>query len=744
MRVLRTQWTRPLHRPPFITAHRQPPSIARLPLTQLSLRCVSTVTQGASQTNERPITPYTQNRDRNNFFRHAYLADDEEVARLVEQKLGSVFVDPIRTYESEDAKTRSRDRAVRSARVQVGFDKIAERFSSQVPDWTDIFDLLKKTTPKTHDRPKMAAMRVVLPTNEEIDAKNGPFRFVESVSGLVAMLRIGADSHSKSSIILRGKSSILKKAADELITLRPDCQIYGLGDVIDEDYTSWRLWPAPSGSKPATDDNGIWVHVEPPKIWIDCRYEEIPVPATWTKDSFNKYIDTVVSGRLRPQLASRLYNRTGPNKTADTDGVRVKLLMNAFQDPDARAFVTPQNLRAAITFMAPRGGHISSADKLMTLSEGWGIPTDTHTFNAMLRGYVHKRDALYFFRFLKKMRERCYQPNATTWLLFLELVKRDVERRRIIAAMFEHDLFRYPETRRAIADLMADADAHAAFRSGMALDVFLDEQASRYGQEWFSESAFNRIVDEFLRYHSSSSHAQLHQAITKMYPTGQVPASTLNVVLHHVAACTPGDFESAVWAVENLEHNGHELSDSAFAELLVICVTSEHLQAYSTALIYAIFQRRMRYRARKYANMIAGIRVGSRAGVWAHQTPHILSKNAAKRLKGSPVSHPQHMIAGVEWALLSEYDGYQPVEPLSVALRRAADRVDDEARRYSKLASPSKDETDAFKALPALEILLQNKAGEQKTMVLDASFDKATMLKRRYPEERLLESRAQK
>lgn len=587
----------------------------------------------------------------------------------------------------------------------------------------------------------MAAMRVILPTDEVIDAQNGPFRFVESVSGLVAMLRIGADSHSKSSIILRGKSSILKKAADELITLRPDCQIYGLGDIIDEDYSSWRLWPTPSSTQPAQHDNGIWLQVEPPKIWVDCPYEEIPVPETWAKDSFNTYIDTIVSGRLRPQLASRLYNRTGPNKTADTDGVRVKLLMKAFQDSSARPFITPQNLRAAITFMAPRGGHISSADKLMTLSESWGIPTDTHTFNAMLRGYVHKRDALYFFRFLKKMRERCYQPNATTWLLFLELVKRDTERRRIIAAMFEHDLFRYPETRRAIADIMADADAHAAFRSGMALDVFLDEQASRYGKEWFSESAFNRIVDEFLRYQGRNQLQTLQDAIAKMYPAGQaVPASTWNVVLHHASSCTPGDFESAVWAVESLERNGHELSDSAYAELLVTCVTSEHLEAYSAALTYAIFHRRMRYRARKYANMIAGVRVGSRAGVWAHRAPHILSKGAAKRLAASPVSHPQHMVAGIEWALLSEYDGYLPVEPLSVVLRTAAGRVDSAAQRFSKLASPSKEETDEFRALPPLGIVLQNKAGEQKTMILDTLFDKTVMLKRRYPEERLLES----
>lgn len=648
----------------------------------------------------------------------------------------------MRTYNTESARQQSRDATIRSARVQVGFDKVAsERYGSRVPEWHEVFDLLKKMTPKRSEQPRMAAMRVVLPDRWEMDGfgDNKPLRFVESATGLVSMLRLGADARNKSAVIMRGRREVLAQVAEELAKAQPSCQIYKLGDVVDNDYTTTKLWPpieADQGGQQHTDS--VWVHKEvTPPSWVGRRYEDVPMPTRWTPESFENYVLTLVSGRLRPDLARELYNSAQQGRTVDTDGIRVNLLLNAFQDASARSSITPLSLKTAVEFMAVRGGHVSSADRLMRHAEDLGLPLDSHTYNSMLLGYVHKRDALYAYKLLKKMRERCFQPNAATWLLFLELVQRDAERRQIITAMFEHDLFSQPATRRRIAAIMASQDAHVAFKSGKTLDELLDEQASRYGTDWMSEDAFNKILAEFLLYHGDIERYQrFHDyrgAITKRFaPTckdGIVPASTFNVVLRHSAARDDADFKSAVWAVEQLEGNGHNHDATAYAELLVACIGSDNLEAYAVTLIYAILNRRLRYRSRNYANIVARGKIKGRAGVWQYRAPHVLTKDAAAKLRASPVASPWSITAGIEWATLSTVPGYLPVVPLSQALKQAVDIVDRPARVYSKIENPSAEETRAMEALPPVQILLKNGKGEEKNLVLDTTFQPGTMTK---------------
>lgn len=683
-----------------------------------------------------------QNHDRNQFYRDAYLSTGDDVTEQVERRLDSPFVTPMRTYDTESARQQSREASVRSARVQVGFDKIAsERYGSRVPEWHEVFDLLKKMTPKRSEQPRMAAMRVVLPDRWEMDGfgDNKPVRFVESATGLVSMLRLGADARNKSAVIMRGRREVLAQVAEELAKARPSCQIYKLGDVVDNDYAMTKLWPSiETEQAPKQQKDSVWVHKEvTERSWVDIRYEDIPMPPTWTQESFENYVLALVSGRLRPNLALELYNSKQHGRTIDTDGIRVKLLLNAFQDASARSSITSLSLKAAVEFMAVRGGHISSADRLMRHAEELGLPLDSYTYNSILLGYVHKRDALYAYKLLKKMRERCFQPNAATWLLFLELVQRDAERRQIIAAMFEYDLFSHPATRRRIAAIMASQDAHAAFKSGKTFDELLNEQASRYGTDWMSEEAFNKILAEFLLYHGDIKRYQrfydYRGAITKRFAPsckdGIVPASTLNIVLRHRPARDDADFKSAVWAVEQLEANGHNPDTAAYAELLVTCIGSDNLEAYAVTLIYAILNRRLRYRSRNYANIVAGGKIKGRTGVWQHRAPHVLTREAAAKLRASPVASPWSITAGIEWATLSTVPGYLPAMPLSQALRQAVDTVDRPVRIYSNTENPSAEETQAMESLPDVQILLKNQKGEKKNLVLDATFQSGTMTK---------------
>ncbi|PTB74692.1 hypothetical protein M440DRAFT_1464042 [Trichoderma longibrachiatum ATCC 18648] len=443
------------------------------------------------------------NNARNRMFRQAFQEKSPERLRQAERKLASPYVPTVRDYPSAHAARESRTHALQVARVQVAFDDIWRHFGHAIPDWSETFNLLKRMMTRRSEPSSMAAMRIVLPKSWALELGSKKIEFVDSTTGLLAKLRVSSDHQDPSAIILRGKSSVLAHAAEELVAACKDVEVYKLGEVAAFGYEVQRLWPGIEGAAeggsliPDDKQDNIWVHQEYQMYWVDIPYEEAPRPEQWTMENLDGYIRMLVCGRLRPHLALRYYAKPEKDGTfVDTDGIRVQLIMAALTDPGAKAYITPSILKMAMSFMAHKGGHRADADRLLTLAEEWGIPLDTEAYNIMLEGYVTKRDVAFFHKLLLKMQQRYFQPNARTWLLFLELVEKEIERRQIIVAMYDLGLFKDPATRRGIARIMATHDAYVAFRSGKRLDAFMAEQKSRYGDDWFTTDAMNSILTE--------------------------------------------------------------------------------------------------------------------------------------------------------------------------------------------------------------------------------------------------------
>lgn len=676
---------------------------------------------------DRPLTKH----ERNQIFRDAFSQTSPEIDDLVESKLGSVFVPPVRAYSSPLAQRTSRLRAKKHARVQVGFDTIWGHFDSLAPEWTDIFSLLKKMTPKSSEKPKMAAMRVVLPASWDMNVANKGVEFIDSTTGLSSRLRLSTDSQFPSAIIMRGSSKILTKAADELVAACQDVQIFKLGDVVSFDYQTTRLWPAiqDSPNQILEDEHteSIWVHKDVDSFWIERPYEKTQRPRYWTKDSFEKYITTLVLGRLKPNLAMSFYQKNVKDgRMIDTDGIRVNLIMQAFQDPEAKGSITPWALKSAISFMALRGGHIASADRLLTLAEDWGIPLDTDTFNSILKGYMVKGDVTYFYKLLNKMHARCFQPNAATWLLFLELVKRDGERRQIIAAMFERGFFAFPATRRGIAVVMAEQDAHNSFRAGLSFAQLMEEQVSRYGQDWYSGDAFTAILAEFLLFHRSKKHYDaffdFRYVIFRLIDNGhKIPARAFDVITKHCASLDSHDMANALWAIRRLEALGLAPSPNTYQNLLVTSVNTGRLDIFSRVLFHGIFKRKISSQARAYINQVLMGQTKYPVSSKQKSNPLVLSKEMVALLHESPVNGPNMATAGVEWAALSTYPNYVPEKSLFEAIKIA---YPESTLKNGKLSQES------LESAPTPITIVVTKQEKRKHVRLQEYFDPNTMVKR--------------
>lgn len=686
------------------------------------------------------------NHVRNTMLRNAFRDESRAIKEDVNHRLSSAFVPPARDYPLPIATKKSLAQALKLARVHVGFDLIPSRDETcRVPDWAHVLNVLKRYTPKLGDTPNMAALRIVMPESWDIALENRTLEFIDAATALVSRLRMAVDRQGPSSFFLRGRPSILARAADDLIAACKDIQIFKLGNVAAHDYEVKRLWPviadAPAGGSvvPADKLDKIWVHREQTKYWITRRYEKTPKPGIWTEATLERYVTTLACGRLRPHMALAYYGepRRG-GKLVDTEGVRIKLIIEAFEDPTARDCITPSMLKMALAFISHRGGYRAAAERLFALAEEWGLPMDAEVFNIMLQAYVANNDVAFFFKTLRKMVSRFFQPNARTWLLFLRLVQKDEERKQIVATMGELGYFEDSATRLGIAEIMAGHDAYVAFRAGKMLEPFMASQVERYGEEWLTPGTLNGTLREYLRFWKKGhvNVEKFRDVMDGLPESFELGLDTYNIILEY---CTENrDWTTALWTLARMRERKCEPDFKTYQLLLLLARNSCSPYAFGIILFYGVLARQLRTTARQIVDEV--LMSNTPVWFWSHVQPRVFSDKMARALEASPLGPWTSPCAGVEWVILSECADYTPVQSLCGALGTTI-RIMDKAvhqQFYEDKQHPAliKHPVDSY----TIKLYDLRRRRPVSLVKLDTRFDQWSMI--RQPEPKLVEDGA--
>ncbi|KAG5983536.1 hypothetical protein E4U55_007942 [Claviceps digitariae] len=615
------------------------------------------------------------NRERNAFMRQAFRKNSSGIRKQVKKTLHkSPYVAPIRQYPSSEARIASGYRAKRDARVQVGVKAIWKSFDQAVPKWWNTFRLLKRMTP-TRAESNMVALRILLPSTVQMPLENNQVELVDARTGLATKLRVRTDGIDRSTLVLRGESSVLGKAADDIVRVCPKAEIFKLGDVATCDSKMTRLWPLIENTTEDAADGGInkhsfWVHEDFQRYWIDKPYEETPKPPNWTKESFGAYITTLARGKLHSHLALKYYRQPRDDgDKIDTDGIRVRMMMDAFEDPSARECITLPIFKLALAFMAHRGGHRASAHRLFMFAQKWRLPIDTEAFNIIMGCYVIIKDTLFFHRCLKTMEERGFYPNARTWLLFLRMTEQDDSRQKIISSMQELGLFEDPATRRGVATIMAGYDAHTAFFVGKTMDQFMAEQATRYGDGWFTGGALVEIVKEYLRFHSARSAIECDdfQALLKRrYDDGLPFYFDVGASYAMLGNCLEKkDWKAAIWTLLQLEANGCEPDSFIFTQLASLAIITGASSTLGVIIFYGVVWRKLRHPVRRLIQGVLLRKLNSEYPV------KVFSSHMAQLLRDFKVGDEKYALRSVEWAIFKSLDGYKPRQSLASIVKTA-------------------------------------------------------------------------
>ncbi|KAM5352545.1 hypothetical protein ACJ41O_005267 [Fusarium nematophilum] len=636
---------------------------------------------------------------RNRIFKDAFKI---EAARAVEGKDAlkphkAVIGKPLQ-YPNSAATKASLEEHQRDARRQVGLGIIRGHFNKKVPQWTECFHLMKRMTPQWSERANMSAVRIVLPKSWDIEVNNQNLEYVDSATGVLQKLRAVVDKNP-SAIVLRGRSKVLVKVADEIVRYCKEAEIYELGEVATSDYKTRQLWPtiqnAPNGGASLPDDHNIdniWVHKEYQPHLITVPYEQIPRPEVWTRDNFEHYIASLVYGKIPAHLAVPFYGeRRIHGRNIDTDGIRIKLIVDAFEDPAARPFITAPVLRMAISMMAFRGGHRASANRLVLLGEEWGIPMDTDIYNIMLEGYAHKRDLGFFYGFLRKMQARYYHPNIRTWLLFLQLIRGEDERRQVIVAMYELGMFNHAATRRGIADVMASQDAYAALRAGRSLEGFLADQKERYGDGWLAIDGLSSIATELLRFHRAEDpRVEDCKTLVRLHADSghRLDLRTINIFLRHAALTR--DWDTALWAMSLFRDAGCEPDQETYRALMSLAVRTRSPHALGTVYFYGVLHRKLKRASRRMLRKVL-LRT-HHDGFWRdfRLQPGIFPKEAIPDLEENKIPRFWAVMSRVERVILDRWAGYTPVKPLARSLELAYRSNDEPMHHQRRQGKPVK------------------------------------------------------
>ncbi|KAG5779325.1 hypothetical protein H9Q73_007029 [Fusarium xylarioides] len=613
---------------------------------------------------------------RNRVFKDAFridafrLVEDKDAMKLFKPVIGK----PLR-YPNEEANKASELEHRRDARRQAGLGVVWSHFDKTVPQWIECFGLMKRMTPQWSERANMSAVRIVLPKTWDIEVNNQNLEYVDSATGVLQKLRAVVD-RNPSAIVLRGQSKILVKVADEIVRYCQDAEIYELGEVAASDYKTRQLWPtienAPNGGASLPDDHNdnIWVHKEYQPHSLHVPYEQIPRPSLWTHDNFEHYISTLCYGKVPPHLAIRFYGQRRVNgRYIDTDGIRIKLIVDAFDDRAAKPFITIPVLKMAISMMAFRGGHRASANHLIQLGEELGIPIDTDIYNIMLEGYAHKRDIGFFYGFLRRMEARYHHPNIRTWLLFLRLVRGEDERRQVIVAMYQLGMFNHQATRRGIADVMASLDAYAAFKAGIPLKGFLDEQKERYGEGWLAADGLNSIVTELLRFHRPEDpRIEDCKKLVRVYTESghRVELKTINIFLSYAAKAR--DWDTALWAMSLFKDAGCEPDQETYGALLSLAVKTRSPHALGTVYFYGVLYRQLKKGSRDLLSQVLLRKHKDPFWKRLEHQPGIFPRQAIPDILADKIPRVWVVMSRVERTILDKWAGYVPLKPLEYAL----------------------------------------------------------------------------
>ncbi|KAI5859716.1 hypothetical protein GGS23DRAFT_584168 [Durotheca rogersii] len=227
------------------------------------------------------------------------------------------------------------------------------------------------------------------------------------------------------------------------------------------------------------------------EYWLTVRAEEIPRPAEWTKESFERYVAALVYSRVQPHRANVIY----PKPPGHRETV-ISMLVGLFASTHVRSVVSASALKMALTYMQSSGrGFRQAAQKIFNQAELFGYPMDTDLFHIFLVGASKDGDLYGFNSILRMMVRKHHRPQSSAWTALMEMVQDVTAQRWIVASLRRSGLNRNPSVLRVVGRKMAVANLIAKPLDKLKIEEYVHQQDKKYGVGWLDTVTLDMMLD---------------------------------------------------------------------------------------------------------------------------------------------------------------------------------------------------------------------------------------------------------
>ena len=312
----------------------------------------------------------------------------------------------------------------------------------------------------------------------------------------------------------------------------------------------------------------------------------IPRPVVWSPLTFYNYVEDLTSSSVNRVMHHNLYKSHESHVAAIA-----RILRELFDDPALQDCLTVKAFGSACVFLH-KHGFVPITRALFIRMEQVGLSFNAETFNIILRGAASQKDLHNYTFFLRVMVRRGVKPNAGTWIALLMAIHSKAVKLLILKTMRERGLLDQTSNFKDAVNQIVEGEVVPHLDSGQDVTALLDLMDRKYGPNWFSVSAGNRILNDLGQ---RGLFLQAVDLLGFMEQRGSIPnAVTLNTLLGHCSR--QGNVEGAIQMLRIFESSFNVFPEqNDFHALFMLVWKSQVLNCCRVVWAYACMAAAVSY-----------------------------------------------------------------------------------------------------------------------------------------------------
>jgi pentatricopeptide repeat protein len=399
-----------------------------------------------------------------------------------------------------DTRRDKRGQTIRRHRLDMKASEREELGVSDV-DWRDVLDTLTTNTPKSSEIWHDDALTIECPLHlvgYMLTSLDDHILEIRGRTGCHIKLTAADPSNPNTrTLLLSGQATAVAKAGGEILRMYPKSTFHGSQNSLASSINT-RAPFGRFGSRSHEEAAIRTVFSEMRRRRGNqkdhekfLRADMIIRPKTWTPQSFQSYMEDLVSMEMPNQMHRLIYERGEHHSKVVTS-----MLKDIFRSRECRASISAMSLHIALVWLV-KNQEILVARQLFVLMHIRGLRMYTETFNIMLRHLAKNEDLVAFRHILNLMLKQGCTPNGQTFRAYMKTLSEFDKKLHVVAAMKKKGLLLDVGLQRDICEELVPFEIQRALQSSWTVAEFTEHMTQRYGEMWLSVDSANKILHAF-------------------------------------------------------------------------------------------------------------------------------------------------------------------------------------------------------------------------------------------------------